>query len=825
MNDLLQDVRYAFRQLRKTPGFAIVVVLTLALGIGANTSIFSVVSAVLLRPLPYSHPDKLVAVKDEIPGANLKDAGMSEPEWEDLQNRSGVFDEVSPTWPIDANVTGREKPQRVEGLAVGLNYFEMLSTKAALGRVFLPSDYRAGLTEAAVISDSLWKRMFGGDPNAIGQAVRLDGDLYTVIGVLPPDFRHPGPTLQQNVDIWISGGFVADPFPKPPRRNARLFPGAIARIKPDLTLTQAQAQIDTFVQHLQQEYPNDYPASARWNVRLLPLQQELVGNTGRMLLLLLASVGAVLIIACANIASLLLARSSSRQGEIAIRQALGANAARLIRQTLTESLVLSFLGGACALALSFALKQVLLRFLPASLPRLSEVTLDWRALVFAFAASIVTGLLFGMAPALQLSSPRMILSLRQGTRSVGMAMGQHRFLSALVMTEFALSLVLVVGAGLLLRSFWNVLKADPGMDPTHMVMARVWLPVPNDPKQDPYGSTEKKAAFIREVLRRTEAIPGVERAAMGFGQTPFLKRRTTVPFQIEGRAQSPGERVSAEFSAISPEFFRTLGIPMLRGRAFTDSDNENGAKVAVVDQTTAELYFPGQDPMNQRVTFNIAPPNGGPVTFVIAGVVGRLRSEGLDQPYSPHVFVPIMQFPNNALDVYIRTAASADAMEDPVRQAIQSVDPTLPVFGVRTLESIVSDSLASRRFTMQLLGVFAGGALLLAAIGIYGVMAFFVGQRVREIGIRMALGALPGDMRKLVVAQGMKLAVTGVTAGIVISLAVTRLMATLLFGINAYDPLTLIGITALLISVALLANFIPASRAAKIDPMVALRYE
>jgi predicted permease len=827
METLLQDVRYGWRMLFKSPGFTAVIVLTLGIGIGANTALFSVVDAVLLRALPYPQPEKLVAVHDDLPGANLKDAGMSQPELEDFEKRSGVFDEISPVWAIDVNVTGREKPERLEGLIVSPNYFSMLGSKAAMGRVFVPSDYRPGFFEGAVISDSLWRRMFGADAKVLGQDIRLDTDLYTVIGVLPPEFEHPGRTLQQKVDVWITAGYVAAPFPQPPLRALRIFPGVIGRIKDGLTVTQANLKLQTFAANLREQYPNEYPAAARWTPRLVPLREELVGKTEVMLILLLSAVGAVLMIACVNIASLLLARSSSRHREVAIRQALGAGVGRMIRQTLTESVVLSLCGGALALLLSFALKDVLLRFVPANLPRLGEVSVDSRALLFVLAISLLTGILFGIVPALQMSDPRLMENLRQGTRGGGMASRQYRFLSGLVVFEFALSLVLIVGAGLLLRSFWNVLKVDPGLNPDHLMVARIWLPVPNNPQADPYGTSAQRDVFIKEVLRRVSALPGVEQAGISSGSVAFSGRRGRLSFTIEGRSFSAGETPSAELAGVSADLFRTLGTPLIQGRFVTDADDEKGAPVALIDQTAAELFWPNQNPINQRITFNRAPNIGQPtpVTLVVAGVVGRTRSDGLDVPYAPHIFVSLLQFPGKNVDVYIRTAAAAESMEAPVRREVQAVDPSIPVFGVRALDSIVADSLASRRFTMQVLGVFAATALLLAALGIYGVMAYFVSQRVREIGIRMALGAERAEVLKMVVAQGMKLAAAGVGLGIVASLILTRLFSSLLFGVSATDPWTLAVLTCLLTLVALLANYIPASRAAKIDPMVALRYE
>ncbi len=825
METLLQDVRYGLRMLRKNLGLTVVAVLTLAVGIGANTSLFSVVDAVLLRPLPFQQPEQLVAVKDDLPGFNLTEAGMSVEELEDFQNRSGVFDQISATWPINANVTGREKPERVEAEAVSPNYFTLLGARTELGRAFTANDYRPGFFEGTVISDSLWRRMFGADPNVLGQAFRLDSDLYTVIGVMPPDFHNPGRTLQHDVDAWITSGYIAPPFPVPPKRSIRMLPGAIARLKPGLSMEQAQAKLDAFASHLRQEYPADYPPAARWTPRLVPLQKEVVGNAGTMLVVLLASVGVVLLIACLNIASLLLARSSVRQREIAVRQALGAGAWRLIRQMLTESVVLSLCGGILGTLLSLWLTSVLLHLVPSSLPRIGEVTLSVRVLSFAFAVSLFTGLLFGLAPAMQLSDPRLMDDLRQGSRGGAIGLRQHRFLGALVVCEFALSLVLLVGAGLLLRSFWNVLEVQPGFNPDHVISARLWLPFPNDPNLNPYLKQEKRSAFVREVLRRVNALPGVEQAAIGGGNTPFSSQRVPQTFTIEGHAAAADETLTAEIGSLTPDFSRALGTTLLRGRSFTEADNETGAPVALIDQTAAERFWPNQDPIGRRIQRVIPGAQNQPPLTTVVGVIGRMKSEGLDAPYQPHIFLPALQNVGFAMNVYIRTAASPEALQELVRREVQSVDPNLPVFGVRTMDSIVSDSLASRRFAMLVLGFFAVTALSLAAIGIYGVMAYFVNQRVREIGVRMALGAQPGDVMKLVVRRGMALALTGVVLGILASLGMTRLISGLLFGVRAGDPLTLGVLTLCLASVALAANYIPARRATKIDPTVALRYE
>jgi predicted permease len=825
VNGLFEDVRYALRQLCRSPGSSAVVILTLTLGIGASTAVFSVVDAVVLRPLPYPNPQQLVAIHDELPGVNLYDAGMSVQEADDLQNRSEVFEQVSAVWPIDVNLTGREKPERVEGLAVSPNYFTLLGANAALGRAFIPSDYRPGFFEGAVISDGLWRRMFGSDQSVLGRAIRLDSDLYTIVGVMPPDFRHPGHTLRADVDVWVTAGFIAPPFPQPPRRDIRLFPGAIARLKPGLTLQQAQAKLDTFVAQLRQQYPIEYPAPARWSAQLSSLHNEVVGSAGTTLLVLLTAVGMVLLIACVNIASLQLARSALRHREVALRQALGAGAARLIRQLLTENVLLSLSGGVLALLLSFWLKSVLIQIVPSSLPRLHEISVNIRVLGFALGVSLFTGIAFGLAPAFQLASLQLMNELRQGTRGSAVGLRQHRFLSALVISEFALSLVLMVGAGLLLRSFSKVLQVQPGFDTSRLVVAHVWLPVPNDPNLNPYLNQDERAVLVREMLRRVKDLPSVDQVAVGSGSTPFSGQTGLTNFTLEGSPVISGESPAADIGSLTPDFSRALGTTLVRGRSFTDADNETGDPVALIDQTTAESYWPNQDPIGKRILLIVPGAVNPPRLTTIVGILGRTKSEGLDLPYTPHIFFPAYQNVGIAMSIYARTSASAEALQNSVRTAVQSVDPNLPVFGVRTMDSILSDSLASRRYALQLMGLFAATALLLAAIGIYGVMAYFVSQRVREIGIRMALGARRADVLKMVLSRGMTLAVVGAGVGTAASLLAAQLISGLLFGVSSHDLLTIVGLSAVLGSVALLANYVPARRAMKVDPMVALRYE
>jgi predicted permease len=536
MASFLQDVRYACRMLLKTPGFTLVAILTLALGIGANIAAFSIVDGVLLRPLPFPNSGQLVRVFDDLRSSNTKDVGMSVPQYWDYRDRAGIFQEIAVIWPIPANLTAVERPERIEVLATSPNYFTMLGVQPEIGRVFTMKDDVPGIINAVVLSDGFWHRAYGGDPKAIGKSLRLDGDLYEIIGVMPPGFHHPGKTLETDEDAYIAAGYNALPFPAPPLRSVRMLPGAIGRLKPGLSIAQAQAQLETFDAGLARAYATDYPPAAGWSPRLVSVQQDLTADVRSELFVLFAAVGFVLLIACVNLANLLLARASGRHREIAIRLALGAGRGRLVAQMLTESVLLAFVSGCVALVTVVVLKNALLNFAPADIPRLNEVTISPGVLGFALLVSVLTGVIFGLAPALQAASPNQISNLREGSRGSGSSKRQMRVSSVLVASEIALSLILLIGAGLFLRSFWQLLQVRPGFNPHQVVTAQIWLAYPNDPNQNRYFTTPKRAAFMREVLRRVSALPGVEAAAIGGGGSlPLVRARNQVPFTIEGR--------------------------------------------------------------------------------------------------------------------------------------------------------------------------------------------------------------------------------------------------------------------------------------------------
>src|ERR1041384_7427842 len=584
-----RDLRYAARMLRNNLGFTVVAVLTLTFRIGANTAIFSVVNAVVLRPLPFPKPEQIVILRDDLTGRQIEDVGLSVDELKDLQERSGVFDQVSAVWPVDANLTGSERPERIELLAVSPNYFSLLGAHAQLGRVFGPEEQQAkGFAEGVVISDGLWKRLFGSDRNILGRKVYADTDLYTIIGVMPPEFRHPGKTLRNEVDMWATAGFAANPF-GPPVRAARIIPGAIGRLKDGTNINQAQAKMDALVTQLQTEFPKEYPAQAGWSVRVLSAHQQLVGNVQTILYVVLAAVGLVLLIGCVNLANLMLARSSGRRREMSIRLALGASRRRLIVQLLTESLLLSFIGGALALVVLALILKGMVQFVPADIPRLNEIQINLGVLGFVFLISTLTGLLFGLVPALQSSRPDVIANLKDGSHGAGFGVATNRFRSGLVILEFALSLILMIAAGLLLRSFGRLLEVNPGFNPDNVLLARVWLPVPNNPDLDPYRDPLKRGAFIKDLLQRVSAIPGVRNAAISSGNSvPLVGPHNSSGFTVEGNAVTNNNLPIAQVGVVSPDYFRTMETPLKRGRFFTDADDRQAPQVVLIDEALAD---------------------------------------------------------------------------------------------------------------------------------------------------------------------------------------------------------------------------------------------
>ena len=823
MTTFVQDLRYALRILLKSPGFMMVAVLTLALGIGANVATFSVVYAVLLRPLPFPQPDQLVRVFDDLRGPNDSGVGMSAPELWDLQERSGVFQEISAVAPSNSAVVGGDRTVRAETMITSPDYFMLLGVKAQVGRVYTQQDSMPGFLDPLVISDGFWRSNFGADPNIVGRKMHLDDDLYTIVGVMPAGFRHPGRTLDTDVEVWLATGFYGAPFPVPPGRSARIVPGAIARLKPGLTVAQAQAQLDSYTAQLAAQYPVDYPAAAKWAVRVVPIKEDLVGPQRTELFILFGAVGFVLLIACVNIANLLLARASGRRREIAIRISMGASRERLARQLLTESLLLSVISGVVALGTVLLLKNAIMSLAPPDLPRISEVSISAGTLLFAFLVSVAAGFVFGLAPALQAASPSQIENIREGSRGTGFGRRHTRLSRLLVVSEVAFSIILLAGAGLLLRSFWHVLEVHPGYNPSHLTTVQIWIPAPNDPASDPYAQPDKRAAFLQEVYRRVSALPGVEQSSIAGNDTlPMNSGRNYSQFSIEGRAAESERSPAADIAIVDTQYFQTMQVPLLSGRNFQTTDAFKTQGVAVIDQTLAHRYWPGKDPVGAQIKFGFGVGLQG---VTIVGVVGDIKSDGSDAPNVPHIYVALGQFaPQNAV-VFFRSREGVQNLGEAVRREVAQVDPNVPVHSISGMEEIIARSMADRRFALELLGIFALVALLLAAVGIYGVMAYSFSQRTHELGIRIALGAQRLDILRMAMSEGVRVVVIGLVCGLAGAAILTRLFRSMLFNVAPADPLTFFAVSAILAGVALLACYIPAQRATRIDPLVALREE
>jgi len=824
MTTLFQDVRYGLRLLWKSPGFTIVAVLSLTLGVGANTAIFSIVNAVLLRSLPFSHPDRLVKIVANNRGVGARDIGLSVPEFDDLTSRAGVFDQVTATQGGPTNLTGGEHPQHLELLEVSPNYFSMLGTSAHIGRVFGPGDEAQGFAEAAVISDSLWVRQFGRDPGILGRKVQLDNDPYTIVGVLPPGFRHPGRTVATDVEVWVTAGFRGDPFPKPDR-GLRFLPEAIGLLKPGISLEQAQTRLNTFTAQLRAEYPTNYPAGSDWSIEVEPLQESLVGDVRPMLLVLMGAVVLIILLASVNVANLLLARASGRQREMAVRVALGASRARMIRQLLTESMILSLLSGVAGVLTAMAALHFV-QFLPARIPRLAEVQADWTVLGFALLVSLLAGLGFGLVPVLQSSKTDLAVSIREGARGSGTSGKTNRMRGLLIASESALAVMLMVGAGLLLRTFWELLRENPGFNPSRIVAVSLYLPVPNNPDMDRYAKPEIFNPFVREAVRRVGAIPGVDLASMTT-DLPVTHLAWQRPVNIEDRPDESGKGLFSEVTSVTPEYFKVLQASLVRGRYFTEDDDTGKQPVAIVDETTARTFWPDRDPIGRRLSIRGTRRSAANLPWcTVVGVIKDIKSDGLDQSGTLHIYSPIYQFRGTrvlSLNVTVRTSLSATSLEPQIRREIQAVDPDLPIFNVRTMNEVIDGSLASRRFSAEVVGVFAVVALLLASVGIYGLLAYMVGQRTHEIGVRMALGAMPSTIGKMIMSRGVGLTGIGVGIGLLLSGIMAPLISSLLYGVRPIDPEVFLAVPLILMVVALLASYIPARRAARVNPIVALR--
>jgi predicted permease len=834
LDNLFADLRYAVRMLPRSPGFALIAIATMALGVGATTAIYSVIDATLLHPLPYPNPTELVYVSDDLDGVGARDVGMSIPEWKDLE-RSGIFQWVAINKFASVNLTGGAQPERISFKSVTPNYFAMLDVEPQLGRTFDPHDPTPGYNLEAVLSDGLWRREFAADPHVLGKTLLLDEDPYRVVGVMPRGYRDLGVNSEQrNTDVWLAAGMSGLPFPQP-QRSLRVHRQVTARLKPGLSVAAAQSQLDALVASLTSQFPVDYPAQAQWTIRLTPLSDAIVGNTRQTLVLLFGAVALVLLISCVNVANLLLARASGRGREIAVRQALGAQSPRLIRQLLTESLLLFLLGGIAGFAILFSVKNLLLRLVPDSLPTLNDITVSWSVLAFALALSVAAGIIFGLAPAWLTSRTDLIDTLKQDGRGSKGSRGRSRARQILVIGELALSLVLMVAAGLLLRSFWDLYRVQPGFNPDRVMAVQMWLPGPNDPKTDKYLTATLEAPLVREILRRGRTLPGVEQVALGdTSALPLGHGRgdfNSMPLVHEGSLVKDSEAPLVDGSTVSPEYFQLLGMTLLRGRLFNDQDIEGKPDVAVINEAAAHTFWPNEDAVGKRVRLrsrdlgNRELLKNNSVWTTIIGVIADARTESLADVVAPQLYRTIYQHDSKDLTIYLRGQIDARGILVQVREQVQAIDPELPVYRAETLDDVLASSLSVRRFSMEMVAFFAATAMLLAGLGIYGTISYVVREQKREIAIRLAIGAKRRDILAMVLRRGLSMAAAGAAIGVVGALIVSHLMSSLLFGVSPTNVPIFAGVTVILTFVALAASYIPALRATNLDPITTLRSE
>ncbi len=808
---LVQDLRFGVRVLRKNPGFTLIAVLTLALGIGANTAIFSVVYHVLLKPLPYREPEQLVWVWGE--QAAWKQAPHTPADFLDYQRRNQSFAQMVAYRDIGFSLGGAGQsvePERVVGRIVSANYFALLGGAPRLGRSFTPEDGQAGAARLVLLSHRYWQQRFGGEANVVGQSLTLSGEPAIIVGVMPPDFREPG------IDLWTNPRQIVPDFATNSRdditsmrRNSYL--SVVARLKPGVSLPQAQADMDAITAGMRREYPDLY---GNKGVRLIALHEFVVGDTKPTLLLLFGTVGLVLLIVCANVANLTMARASTRAKEFALRSALGAGRGRLIRQLLTESVLLALVGGICGVGLATWGLNLLVALSPEAVPRLTEIRLDWRVLTFALGASFLTGIVFGVLPALTSARINLNETLKEGGRGAAAGASQ-RTRGALVAAEVALALVVLVSAGLLVKSFWRLQQVNPGFDPARLTTMLVWL------TEEKYADIVASRAFIRELNARLETLPGVEGVAIS-NDLPIRGRDSSTYPVVEGRQPlKPGEGILVGRHTVNAAYFRAMKIPLLRGRALTERDDENAPLAVVINESAASVLWPGEDALGKRMKLG----RTATAWAEVVGIVGDVKHDGLHFDAKPHLYTSNLQFPWSTLRIAVRSSLDAAAVAAAVRGVVQSLDPLQPVSDVKTMADVLADASAERQLSLILFALFAVIALLLAGIGIYGVTAYSVSRRTRELGIRIALGAERRDVSGLVIKQSVRPVLLGVVIGMAAALTFTRLMGSLLFRVSATDPLTFAGVTFLLIAIALLACWIPARRATKVDPMIALRTE
>jgi predicted permease len=809
LEQLLADIRFGLRMLRKNPGFTAVAILTLALGIGTNAAVFSVVYAVLLRPLPYREPSRLVVLHETTP--KVGDVSVSFPNFLDWRAASHSFSQMAAVASVDFNLAGVTQPENISGDAVSPNFLSMIGIRPFLGRDFDASEEKPGTAPVLLLSYALWQSHLGGDPNAVGKTITLDGRSFTIVGVLPPNYRSLDMTdVMLPIGVWATNN--ADAIKE---RGDRGDMVVIGRLAPGVAFGQARAEMEGIAARLEKDYPG---SNDQFSVTLQPIRQAFVGDMKTAILVLFGAVLFVLLIACANVANLFLVRGSSRTKEIALRIAFGASRGRIIRQMLTESFILACVGGVVGVALALGGIRGMAQLISADMLSGAAVNLNGAVLLFVAAVVALATFIFGLAPALHSTKPNVQSELKEGGRTSSGGVAQNRLRGALAVAEISLALILLIGAGLMMKSLYRLLQVDPGFRP-----ARV-LTMGMDLRTQLYSQDPAVLNFWQQLIDRVSALPGVQSAAVGTA-IPLTNSHGRSDITIEGMAlPTPGNYPHPDVHVVSPEYVATLGIPLLRGRTFTDQDNEKAPLAGMINAMVAHRFFPNEDPIGKRFMFG-HPSSDPPKWYTIVGVVSDTRLYGLANPARLEVYLSFRQNPRNSMALVVKSGADPASLTSAVREAVQSIDKDQPVFAISTMEELVRNSVATRRMTLVLLGLFSGLALVLGAIGIYGVISYSVAQRTHEIGIRMALGAPRSGVFRLVVGEGLKLAGVGIAIGIAAAFGLARLMSSLLFGISATDFETFAGVAILLALVAMLACYVPARRAMRVDPTVALRYE
>jgi predicted permease len=812
METLFKDLSYGLRSLLKHPGFTVIAVITLALGIGANTAMFSVINAVLLRPLPYHEPNRLVTIWEESPGRGMYQMPVSFANLHDWVDQNHSFEKISAYTFTNLNLTGVGEPARLSAVRSSANLFPLVGGAPLLGRTFLPEEDKEGGNRVVILGHALWQSRFGSDSGIVGRSLTLNDQSYTVVGVMSSNFQFPvgfgymGKVLNEPIDLYVP---LAASGRETERGNYSFF--AMGRLKPGITIEQARADMTTIESRLEQQYPD---GNTGIGINLVATQEQTVKEIRPALLVLLGAVAFLLLIACANIANLLLARGASRQKEFAIRAALGASRSRVLRLLLTESVMLALAGGCLGLLLALWGTEALMALTPDNIPRLNEVGVDARVFGFTLAVSLLTGIVFGLIPALHAAKPDLNEALKEGSRGSMASAAGKRTRSILVAVEIALSLVMLIGAGLMIKSFLRLQQMNLGFNPDHVLAVSLSL------SSSRYPEDRQQAAFFQEALERLQSLPGIQSAGATTG-LPLTLEMSGSDFRIEGHPEpEAGKEMIINTRSVSPGYFGTLGISLIKGRDFSNRDKRDAPAAAIINNDLARIYFPGEDPIGKRITFD----DGGSWISIV-GIIGDVKQLGLDSSAKPEVYFPYLQVAAPSMSLVVRTTSNPLSLAAGVKSQIQLIDKDLPIDEAKTMQQLLAESISGRRFNMLLLSVFAVVALVLAIVGIYGVMSYTVTQRTHEIGIRLAVGAQPRDVFRMVIGQGMVLAMIGVAFGLVGAFALTRLMTTMLFGVEPTDPATFVGIAVLLTSVTLVACYIPGRRATKVDPLVALRYE